>query len=370
MNDSSQPLHKWSLVKISSNRLVLVVKNELFLYGIIQMITILYQDLHKLPYKTVSVIIPAYNAEEWIAEAIQSALDQTYPPLEILVIDDGSADQTAAIAEVFGPPVRVLRQENAGVSTARNRGIRSAVGDYIAFLDADDLWHPEKLKLQVNLMEERGYRWATCRSVQFEWVDGKKVTHQLPLPPEGNILLTLFTSDTMMLPTPSIIVDRSIFTQVGNFDEGPDGRYGEDIDMWMRIARVFPIGAVQQELVWVRTFSSGMMGTFDILQKAHLIIHHKEKVVERSPELAGLRRKPYSSVYNAYGATLFKRGDYTAARQCYRSSLKWQPFQIEAPLRLALLALDKAWIDRVVKLKRALYKFLKKNNLNTTRAEK
>ena len=97
----------------------------------------------------ISVVIPVFNGERFLAEAIQSALSQTLSPCEILVIDDGSTDGSAYLAESFGPPVRVLRQENQGEAAARNRGIESAMGDWVAFLDCDDVWKPEKLSLQA-----------------------------------------------------------------------------------------------------------------------------------------------------------------------------------------------------------------------------
>ena len=95
--------------------------------------------------QSVTVIIPCYNGAAYLREAIDSALDQTHPPLEVIVIDDGSTDDSAAIAESYGPPVCVIRQENQGESVARNRGIDEAKGDWVAFLDADDLWKPTKL---------------------------------------------------------------------------------------------------------------------------------------------------------------------------------------------------------------------------------
>ncbi len=102
---------------------------------------------------TVSVVIPCYNASPFLRETLDSVLNQTHPPLEVIVVDDGSTDDSAAIAESYGPPVRVVRQENQGESVARNRGIDDAKGDWVAFLDADDVWKPEKLDLQ---MEEIG----------------------------------------------------------------------------------------------------------------------------------------------------------------------------------------------------------------------
>lgn len=99
-----------------------------------------------------SVVIPCYNGAAYLRETLASVLAQTYQPIEVLVIDDGSTDNSAAIANEFGPPVRVIQQPNQGGSVARNRGIDEAQGDWIAFLDADDLWLPEKLERQVRLI--------------------------------------------------------------------------------------------------------------------------------------------------------------------------------------------------------------------------
>ena len=98
---------------------------------------------------SVTVVIPCFNAAPFLRATLESALNQSHAPLEILVIDDGSTDQSAAIATSYGPPVRVISQANQGESVARNRGIEEAKGSWIAFLDADDLWLPEKLEKQL-----------------------------------------------------------------------------------------------------------------------------------------------------------------------------------------------------------------------------
>lgn len=102
----------------------------------------------------VSVIIPSYNCAPYLAEAIESALGQTLPPDEVIVVDDGSTDGSLEIAQGYGPPVHVTRQENAGVSAARNRAIEQATGDWLAFLDADDIWAPAKLDRQLAAVED------------------------------------------------------------------------------------------------------------------------------------------------------------------------------------------------------------------------
>lgn len=135
---------------------------------------------------TVSVVIPCYNASRFLRETIGSVLAQTYPVLEVLVIDDGSTDDSAKIAESYGPPVRVIRQANQGESVARNRGIDEAKGDWIAFLDADDKWEPTKLSLQFESISNNPsvvccytdfYRFTENEEIRVEsWPE----THQHP----------------------------------------------------------------------------------------------------------------------------------------------------------------------------------------------
>ena len=102
----------------------------------------------------VSVVIPAYNCERYLGRAIRSVLAQTYPRIECIVVDDGSTDGTAEVIDRFGSAVRAIRQENGGAAAARNAGIRTATGRYIAFLDADDYWLRNKLELQIHILEK------------------------------------------------------------------------------------------------------------------------------------------------------------------------------------------------------------------------
>ena len=101
----------------------------------------------------VSVIIPTYNRADTIGEAIDSVIEQTYSEIEIIVIDDGSRDNTSQILENYGDKIRVVHQANSGVSASRNRGIKIAVGEFLAFLDSDDLWLPTKLSRQIDMLK-------------------------------------------------------------------------------------------------------------------------------------------------------------------------------------------------------------------------
>jgi glycosyltransferase involved in cell wall biosynthesis len=103
---------------------------------------------------TISVVIPCYNGARFLRETLASVLSQTYPAHEVILVDDGSTDDSAAVAESFGPPVRVLRQTNQGESVARNRAIDAALGEWVALLDADDVWEPQKLERQMDVARE------------------------------------------------------------------------------------------------------------------------------------------------------------------------------------------------------------------------
>jgi glycosyltransferase involved in cell wall biosynthesis len=123
----------------------------------------------------ISVVIPCYNGARFLREALDSVLAQTHPAREVIVVDDGSTDDSAAVAASYGPPVRVIRQPNQGESVARNRGIDAAEGDWVAFLDADDWWLPEKLEEQAKLMgPEVG---AVCSGNSASYPDGREDLH-------------------------------------------------------------------------------------------------------------------------------------------------------------------------------------------------
>jgi glycosyltransferase involved in cell wall biosynthesis len=190
----------------------------------------------------VSVIIPAYNAGECIGRAIESVLGQSYPEYEIVVVDDGSTDNTAEIVRQYGDKVRYIYQKNAGVAVARNAGIAVARGDWIAFLDADDEWLPNKLKAQMDLLARNPeLRW--CGANRFQ-SDG---TRKAPVGSSDIIAQALGTSDAFPsyfaaaasgvcnIQTSTLVVRKRIFAQLGGFDPNREVM-DEDLDMWLRIA--------------------------------------------------------------------------------------------------------------------------------------
>jgi glycosyltransferase involved in cell wall biosynthesis len=174
----------------------------------------------------VSVLIPAFNAERYLGEAIESALGQTRAPFELIVLDDGSSDRTAEVARTFGDGIRYERQENEGIGGARNRCMELARGEYLAFLDADDRWERDKLALQLEAM---------CSSIRPDIVFGRVrhfVSPELPAEERARIACPPEAAPGY-LPS-AMLASRDVFERVGRF--ATDLHVGEFID-WMARAR-------------------------------------------------------------------------------------------------------------------------------------
>jgi glycosyltransferase involved in cell wall biosynthesis len=215
---------------------------------------------------TVSVVIPAYNAEKFIARAIDCVLSQTHQPNEIIIVDDGSTDGTAKIIQQYGQKICYIYQKNAGAASARNTGIKAAKYDWIAFLDADDQWQPEKLQLQIELLRRNpDLTWATCNYIIHTYPDNRetmawpaqKATSLLSGKEYLNSYIVAITAGMGWNPA-SMIVSRQVLEQAGLFSTGM--RYVEDLDMWLSIAYRHPqIGYVNQPLV---VYHCGTEGSF------------------------------------------------------------------------------------------------------------
>ena len=197
----------------------------------------------------VSVIIPAYNSAQYLAEALRSILGQALRPEEIIVVDDGSTDTTAQIALDFGPPVRYERQPHSGVTAARNRGLALATGDVVAWLDADDLWEADFLSTLVSLLAQDSTIDGAYSGLALMNAAGTVLsTPPLRLVPPQGLFSALIEGDFVV--TPAIVMRKKCFDEVGPFD--PQFRICEDYDMWLRLARRFTIVGAPRPLVRIR----------------------------------------------------------------------------------------------------------------------
>jgi glycosyltransferase involved in cell wall biosynthesis len=184
----------------------------------------------------VSVIIPAFNAEAFLARALHSVEAQTYGDYEVVLIDDGSTDGTAEIARSF-KSVRYFHQSNQHQAVARNRGLKEAEGELIAFLDADDEWLPEKLERQLALMEGNESRISYTDTYYAK--DGKRVRYSKLAPPyEGQILKPLVEEwlEFCFITMNTVVADKRLLEEVGGFDEAAPFSSFEDYGLWLRVA--------------------------------------------------------------------------------------------------------------------------------------
>lgn len=213
----------------------------------------------------VSVIVPAYNAAATIGQTLESCLAQTHRALEVIVVDDGSTDATAEIVRSFAardPRIRLLQQENAGVAAARNLAIAHAQGDYVAPLDADDLWHPEKVEAQVATMRRGGQRigvaYCWWRRVDMAGL----VTNEewRPYPHEGDVYTALIMGNFLGCSSVPLI-RRTCLAEIGGYDPGlrAQGAQGcEDLKLYLQLAERYQFALVPRFLVGYRVTLGNM----------------------------------------------------------------------------------------------------------------
>jgi len=188
------------------------------------------------PSLRISCVVPVFNGARYLEECLESVLSQTHPPFEVIVVDDGSTDDTPSVARTFEPRIRYFRQDNAGPAAARKRGVELCRGDLVAFQDADDLWHPTKLARQVARFVERPELDLSVVHLQNFWEDElveearRFADHPLSRPRPG------YTAQ-------AIVARRQLFTRIGSLDPGA---HHKDIAIWL--IKALQSGAVMETL--------------------------------------------------------------------------------------------------------------------------
>ena len=203
----------------------------------------MFDKLRDVP--TVSVIIPTYNRADFLKEAIESVLAQTFRDVELLVIDDGSTDRTRDVLNGYGARLRPIFQANRGVSSARNAGIRAAQGRYIALLDSDDLWLPKKLAAQIAVMEAQPDI-PLCHTEEIWIRRGVRVNQMKKHQKHGGYIFPHCLPFCVISPS-SALMRRAVFDEVGYFDEALPAC--EDYDLWLRITKTHPVHFIETPLI-------------------------------------------------------------------------------------------------------------------------
>ncbi len=321
---------------------------------------------------SVTVVVPTYNRANYLAATIESILAQTLPPSEILIIDDGSSDDTPDICRAFPAPVRTIMQENRGLSAARNRGIEAATSDWIAFCDSDDLWHRQKLEKQLatlRALPEAGWCVSGCSLIDpagagiatagAGFADVFPVFREHNVSPEnhfGKYLLrrsvrfnegavTVFHGDAfrllfagnIALPS-SAVVARSLFADIGMFD--PSFRVAEETEFFHRLAARSHVAIVMEPLVQYRVGHTSIVNTPDRSPLIENALRSLEQAAKLRPQMEPAERGDYhmgvQALYMRLAHARFTQLDGGGTRAALRKA--WHAAPGSKPRIIALLA--------------------------------
>ena len=199
--------------------------------------------------KKVSVIIPFYNNLEWLIEAVESALNQTYQNLEIIIVNDGSREDIGGFLSKYGERITYHYQKNEGAASARNHAMKLATGEYYAFLDSDDIWLPNKLEKQISFMEETNAKWSHTN--YYHWNPDNDTLKNIGIRDEyGDIFKKTFVS--VKMATPCVVLDICIFEAHPHLSFNENYRMGEDTRFWQGISKNYPIALLREPLAKIR----------------------------------------------------------------------------------------------------------------------
>lgn len=281
----------------------------------------------------VSVVIPAYNAIRFVETTIDGVLAQTFQDFEILAVDDGSTDNTKEILEAYGDKIRYLPKKNGGVSSARNYGIENAEGKYIAFLDADDVWLPEKLEKQVFLMEaneEIGLCYAATQKVDEELNYLSSIPANFYEDYTESLLLNL---NIVAGSCSSAMARRDIISQTDGFDS-KFTTYA-DWEFWLRLSLLTKFAPVTEELVKYRVVKGSMSSNPAVTKKDALGVLEKFFDLPNLPEKYKLlKNKVFSNHLMIVAGEFLHNKNFNESLSCIWQAVKLYPQNITRPLGL------------------------------------
>jgi glycosyltransferase involved in cell wall biosynthesis len=273
----------------------------------------------------VSVIIPAYNAMTYLPETVDSVLAQTFTDFEILIVNDGSSDRIEQwVSQLSDPRIELISQVNQGISVAYNTGLAHVQGEYLAFLEADDLWQPSKLAQQVLCLDQKPdvglvYTWTACIDQQGNPLGQIIASHF-----QGKIWQPIIEFQEVICNPSSVMVRRSCLDQVGIFDPNLD--IALDFDIWVRIAANYPIAVVKEPLTFYRRHASSISSTKNRQKTLQSLRQAIEKNFQSVPiELLYLRNRAYGRINLRFAWLAIDDRDYTKASHFCEQALLHYP---------------------------------------------
>jgi glycosyltransferase involved in cell wall biosynthesis len=257
---------------------------------------------------SVSVVIPTYNQSQFLGAAIDSALSQSIPSLEVIVVDDGSTDDTERLLAGYRDRVRSIRQKNLGVGAARNNGARIAKGSLLAFLDSDDIWLPQKLSFQIQRFEKEPALGLVHCGLEFIDGQGTAIGSETDgLEGDVSVHMLLFRRPVILGGGSGAVIRKAIFDELGGFD--PCLSTSADWDLYYRIASRSRVGFVPDVLLRYRIHTGNMHRNIDAMEQDMLLAFEKA-FREPEPSLCRIRRQCYGNLHTVLAGSFYAAGEY------------------------------------------------------------
>lgn len=274
----------------------------------------------------ISILMPVYKGERFIAQSIDSVLAQSYPDIELIIINDGSPDNSAAVIQPYlaDPRVKYIEQQNAGVAAARNAGIRAAAGEYIAVLDQDDLWLPDKLARQLEYLDEHPEIALVHSNIHFIDDVGERIPDPewaWVAPTCGQVLPEMVQRNSIC--TCTVLMRKRALEQAGLFRQ--ELAPADDWDLWLRIAARHPIGFVDAVTAYYRVHQGNESRNLLKMQKAEIRV--VETFIHEHPGAVGdaITRTKLFSLYSEAARLLERSGRHAEARGYWLRAMRVQP---------------------------------------------
>lgn len=270
----------------------------------------------------VSVVIPTYNGEKYILATVESVLRQTYQPVEVIVVDDGGQDKTESVLKPLAQRIRFIRKGNGGPASARNLGIRLAKGEFVAFLDGDDLWEADKLEKQMPLFEDRAVG-LVYADVSLIDVNDRPLANTVRYTrAQGQVFESLFNKN--FIPTSTVVARHASLLRAGFFNEDRELISVEDYDLWLRVAADDQVRHVPEALVKYRKHTSNISSN---VERSYF---GEKKVLEsvvrdfgdRFPAIKTFWTRRLAFLYFELGRDYWIRENLLKAREFFAKSLK------------------------------------------------
>lgn len=271
----------------------------------------------------VSVVVPAYRAASTIAAAIESVQAQTFSRHELIVVDDGSDDDTAAVAASYGSDVHVIRQQNSGVSRARNAGLARARGQYVAFLDADDAWHPAKLERQVECLTVLPHVGLCFTGLTRIDGNGRVVGNTPAIRRTDYVADSLLYSVVVNSPSSSVLSRTALVRSVGGFD--PRFSQCADWDFSIRLGLRAAIEPIDEPLVSYRVAAGSMSSDIALLEFDTFRVLDTFYGMRESSKYSSLRRRAYANQWRIISGSYLQAGRLRDAVRCIAHAVRWHP---------------------------------------------